>query len=96
MKLVGRAGLHKKGSPFKIAKYILKELLNWEKMGKFVFKSYSRASISPKLALIKYCDRQFRCWLVMNLFWVLISYFPYHMIYLFWQFIFNAFELQKD
>lgn len=90
MKLVG----HKKGSSFKIAKYILKELLNWEKM--FVFKSYSRASISPKLALIKYCDRQFRCWLVMNLFWVLISYFPYHMIYLYEQFIFNAFELQKD
>lgn len=28
MKMVGRAGLHKKGSPFKIAKYILKELLN--------------------------------------------------------------------
>lgn len=35
MKLVG----HKEGSSFKIAKYILKELLNWEKMGKFVSKS---------------------------------------------------------
>lgn len=75
--LVVQLSLYKKDSPlwmFNCGKVIFKRDVELRKKVN-LFRKLEQSFISPTLALFKYYNRQFRCWLGINLFWVLISYF---------------------